>query len=186
MTIFSKQAAIAERVKIDTGPIEEAINAHLTTQVTIDYLTSPDIENPQLRVNVPGTGFTQAAIAAVKEAVEAAGWKAVEVIQEAKRLVVAFAVAEKVTPPEPADVYVVTVTPSAVTVKVGATAKLTVAVTKNGAPFPGATPTFTSATPATATVAADGTITGVAEGSVVVTVKEGELYTKAVTTTVTA
>lgn len=182
MSVFTKQEAIDTRVGLDIGPIEDAINKHLTSQRTIDYVTNPDQANPALRVIVDNAVLTVSAIAAVKKSVEDAGWKDVTVTQEGHRLVVAFAVKAK---PPVVDVYNVTVTPASPTVKVGATVKLVVAVAKNGEPFPGAVPTFTSATPATASVIADGTVTGVAAGSVVVTVKEGSLYTKAVTVTVT-
>lgn len=183
MAVLTKAQAVAARVELDISPVEALINEHLTAQRTIDYVTNPDQANPAIRVNVDGAVLTVAAAAALKTAIEDAGWKDVEVIQEAKRLVVAFSVKEK-TPPAP-DVYVVTVTPASPTVKIGATVKLVVAVTKNGSPFVGAAPTFVSKTPATATVIADGTVTGVAAGSVVVTVKEGSLYTKDVTVTVT-
>lgn len=185
MAILNKQDAIDARVATDISPVETAINDYLTSQRVIDYLTSVEIANPSVRVNVDGQVLTKAALDAVKASVEAAGWKSVEVIQEAKRVVVAFSVEEKVVTPPVPDVYVATVAPGSASIIVGATAKFTATVTKNGQAYT-ATPTFSSATPGVATVAADGTVTGVAAGTSVITIAEAGKYSKTVTVTVTA
>jgi hypothetical protein len=182
MAILNKADAIAARVALDVAPIEAAINARLTEQRTVDYVTNDEIENPSLRVIVDGQVLTNSAQASLKAAVEAAGWKDVEVIQEPKRVVVAFSVNAKVTPP---DVYVATATPATPSVAVGAKVQLVVTVTKNGQPYTAA-PTFTSGTPAKATVSATGEVTGVEAGTSVITIAEAGLYSITKTVTVTA
>lgn len=182
MAILTKAAAVTQRIELDNASVEAAINARLTEQRTIDYLTNAEIENPAIRVIVDNTVLTHAAQAALKEAVESAGWKEVEVIQEARRVVVAFSVKEKVVAP---DVYVATITPASPSVAVGATVQLSVTVTKNGQPY-SATPTYTSGTPAKATVNSSGLVTGVEAGASVVTVAEVGKYSVTKSVTVTA
>ena len=79
MAILNKADAIAARVAFDVAPIEAAINARLTEQRTVDYVTNDEIENPSLRVIVDGQVLTNAAQASLKAAVEAAVPKAVAV-----------------------------------------------------------------------------------------------------------
>lgn len=179
MAVLNKADAIAARVALDVGPIEAAINAHLTKQTTVDYVTNAEIDNPNLRVIADGVQLTTAAQASLKEAIEAAGWKDVEVIQEAKRVVVAFSVKPKV------DVYVATLAPATPSVAVAGTVQLVLTVTKNGEAYTPA-PTYTSATPAKATVSSSGLVTGVAAGTSVITVAEAGKYSVDKTVTVTA
>lgn len=179
MAILNKTDAVAARVALDVSPIEAAINAHLTEQRTVDYVSNVAIDNPALRVIVDGAKLTAPAQAALKAAVEAAGWKDVEVTQEAKRVVVAFSVKPKV------DVYVATVEPASPSIAVAGTVQLVVTVTKNGEPY-SATPTYTSGTPAKATVSGTGLVTGVAAGTSVITIAEVGKYSVTKTVTVTA
>lgn len=182
MAVLKLQEAVDARVALDVEPCEARINEHLTTQRVVDYVTNPEIVNPNLQVNLDGFELTKAAQEALKASVEAAEWKSVEVKQNAKGVIVTFSKNEKVAP---ADVYVLTIGATTVSVAEGATSQITYSVTKNGAPFPGAAPTFVSSVPAKATVSATGLITGVEAGSTVITVAEGELYTGTVTVTVT-
>jgi uncharacterized protein YjdB len=179
MAILNKAAAIAARVALDLTPIEAAINEHLTAQRTVDYVTNDEIDNPALRVIVDGVQLTVAAQASLKAAIEAAGWNEVIVAQEPKRVVVSFQVNPKV------DVYVATVTPTNPSVATGGTVQLVVTVTKNGAPYT-PSPTFSSGTPAKATVSGSGLVTGVATGSSVITVSEAGKYSVTKTVNVTA
>lgn len=183
MAVLKLQEAVDARVKLDIDPLETAINDHLKTQRVVDYVTNDEITNPSIRVNVDGAQLTKAAQEALKASVEAAEWKSVEVIQTAKGVTVAFSKEEK-DPPVP-DVYVATVTADKTSVAIGAFAQLTVTVTKNGQPFPGAAPTYVSGTPAVATVNSSGKVTGVSAGTSVITVSEGSLYSKTITITVT-
>lgn len=182
MAILNKAAAVAKRVEIDITPVEEAINAHLVTQRVVDYLTNTEIDSPQIRVTIEKATLTVAAIEALEASITEAGWKEVKVTQEVNRLVVDFAVKDKVVVP---DVYVATVTPANPTVVIGATVKLNVSVTKNGQPYTAA-PTYVSSMPSRATVSSNGTVTGVAAGTVSVTVAEAGKYSAAKTVTVTA
>ncbi|WDS62092.1 major head protein [Pseudomonas phage D6] len=182
MAILTQAAAVAQRIELDNAPLEAAINEHLTTQRVIDYLGNEEIETHNLKVIVDKTVLTVAAQAALKAAVEAAGWKEVTVVQEATRVVVSFA--DKAATPEP-DVYVATVTPASPSAAVGATVQLNVVVTKNGQPY-SATPTFTSGTPAKATVSSTGLVTGVEAGSSVITVAEAGKYSVTKSVTITA
>jgi uncharacterized protein YjdB len=84
--------------------------------------------------------------------------------------------------PVPVDPTGVTVAPSTVSVAEGATTQLTATVAPVGAPQ---AVTWTSATPATATVSNTGLVTGVAEGTVVVTARSVADNTKLGTSTVT-
>lgn len=184
MAILKLQEAVDARVELDIAPLETAINEHLQTQRVVDYVTNTEIANSSLRVNVDGAQLTKAAQEALKASVEAAEWKSVEVIQTAKGVTVAFSKEEK-DPPVP-DVYVATVTPASPTVAVGAKVQLVVTVTKNGQAFPGAVPTFTSGTPAKATVSTTGEVTGVEAGTTVITIAEAGKYSVTKTVTVTA
>jgi len=182
MAILTQAAAVAQRIELDNAPLEEAINAHLTTQRVIDYLGNDEIETHNLKVIVDKTVLTVAAQAALKEAVEAAGWEQVVVTQEATRVVVSFA--DKAAPVVP-DVYVATVTPASPSAAVGATVQLVVTVTKNGQPYT-ASPTFTSGSTAKATVNSTGLVTGVEAGTSVITIAEAGKYSVTKTVTVTA
>lgn len=185
MAILKLQEAVDARVKLDIDPLELAINEHLKTQRVIDYVSNPEIVNPSIRVNVDGAQLTVPAQAALKASVEAAEWKSVEVIQSDKGVTVAFSKTEKDPLPEP-DVYVATVTADKTTLKPGEVAQLTVTVTKNGAAFPGAKPTYVSGQPPFATVDSTGKVTGVAVGTAVITVSEGSLYSKTISIVVEA
>lgn len=179
MAILKKSEAVAARVAQDITPLELFINDHLTSQRVIDYVSNSAIDNPSIRVNIDGATLTTPAVAALKASIEAAEWKDVEVVQEAKRVVVAFSVKPKV------DVYVATVSPASPSMAVAGTVQLVVTVTKNGEPY-SATPTYTSGTPAKATVSAGGLVTGVAVGTSVITIAEAGKYSITKTVTVTA
>lgn len=185
MAILKLQEAVDARVAIDIDPVETAINTHLKTQRVVDYVTNPEIVNPNLQVNVDGVTLTKAAQTALKASIEAAEWKSVDVKQGDKGVVVTFSKNEKTEPGTP-DVYVITVAPTQLTIKVGETGTIVPTVTKNGAAFAEAAPTYRSNKTANATVDAAGVVTGVAIGSAVVTVAEGELYSTTVAVTVTA
>jgi len=185
MAILKLQEAVDARVPLDIDPVEAAINTHLKTQRVVDYVTNDEIANPNLQVNVDGVTLTNAAQEALKAAVEAAEWKSVEVKQTAKGVEVTFSKNEKTGPGTP-DVYVITVAPTQLSIKVGETGTIVPTVTKNGVAFPAAAPTYTSNKTANATVTTGGVVTAVAIGSAVITVAEGELYSTTVAVTVTA
>lgn len=76
---------------------------------------------------------------------------------------------DPVTPPAPA-LTTVTMTPATASITVGATTQLTaVVLNQTGAPFVGASVSYTSGTPATASVNAAGLVTGVAPGTSIIT-----------------
>jgi plastocyanin len=93
---------------------------------------------------------------------------------------------DPVTPPAPA-LTTVTVTPPTASIAVGATSQLTAAVLdQNGTAFTGATVSYASGTPATATVSATGLVTGVAPGSSIITVAAtAGTVTRSATATIT-
>lgn len=66
---------------------------------------------------------------------------------------------------------VVTVSPTSASLAIGGTTQLTAAATKDGAAAAGESITFTSGTPAVATVSATGLVTGVAVGTAAITAK---------------
>jgi hypothetical protein len=81
------------------------------------------------------------------------------------------------TPPNPATLHL---TPDSLVLSVGQSGQLTAVVRDgNGAELPGHTPAWSSSGDAVATVAADGTVHGVAPGTVQVTAKVGALQAQA-------
>lgn len=184
MAILKLQEAVDERVALDIDPCEDRINDHLRTQRVVDYVTNPEIANPNLQVNLDGVQLTKAAQEALKASVEAAEWKSVEVKQNAKGVIVTFSKNEKQEPEVPG-VYVITFGTDPITLKTGATGSVGATVTKDGKPYVG-TPEYSSNKNSVVTVSADGVLTAVTAGSAVITVKEGELYSGTVNVTVTA
>lgn len=186
MAILTLQGAVDARVATDVEPIEAAVNAHLTKQRTVDYISNPEIVNPNIRVNIDGVQLTVAAQEAVKTSVEAAGWKSVEVIQNAKGVIVAFSKDEKPEQPGGPGVYVATPETNPIELKVGEFGAVKVTVTKDGKPYTPGKQTFSSNKQSVVTVTSDGDIEAKGIGSAVVTVKEGELYSVTVNVIVTA
>uniref|UniRef100_A0AB39CCK7 BIG2 domain-containing protein n=1 Tax=Pseudomonas phage RVTF4 TaxID=3236931 RepID=A0AB39CCK7_9VIRU len=184
MAVLKLQEAVDARVALDITPVEERINDHLKTQRVVDYVTNPEIANPNLQVNADGVQLTKAAQEALKASIEAAEWKSVEVKQNAKGVIVTFSKNEKTVPGGP-DVYVATPTKTQEDLKVGDKATIGLTVTKNGQPYTG-TPTFRSNKTNIATVSATGEIEAIAIGSAVITISEGEFYSVTVNVTVTA
>jgi len=93
---------------------------------------------------------------------------------------------DPVAPPAPA-LTTVTVTPATASIAVGATSQLTaVVLDQKGAAFTGATLSYTSGTPANASVSATGLVTGVAPGTSIITVSAAAgSVTRTATATIT-
>ncbi|AEH03738.1 hypothetical protein AVT69_gp313 [Pseudomonas phage PhiPA3] len=101
MAILSLVQAGEQLAANEIAPFEADINNYLSQPTTVDFLNNPDQEVHFVFRTYKGVKIAQASVDALKAAIEAAGWKSVEVTLVGDVLDVKFYVEEQTAEPEP-------------------------------------------------------------------------------------